>query len=65
MSHISSKAEYAVVACAALAKSYGTDNPLGKISKIAEEHGGSLRVVSALGKGSEVHIHLPRTVAAR
>ena len=39
MSHISSKAEYAVVACAALAKSYGTDNTLGKIPKIAEEYG--------------------------
>lgn len=41
----------------------GTGLGLSVVKKITEEHGGTLRVVSALGKGSEVHIHLPRTAA--
>ena len=38
----------------------GTGLGLPVVKKVAEEHGGALRVESELGKGSEFHIHLPR-----
>ncbi|MBT4503598.1 MAG: HAMP domain-containing histidine kinase [Gemmatimonadetes bacterium] len=39
----------------------GTGLGLSVVKKITEEHGGTLRVKSEVGKGTEFHIHLPRT----
>ena len=45
--------------------SRGTGLGLSVVKKITEEHGGTLRIRSEPGKGSEFHIHLPRTAPER
>jgi two-component system sensor histidine kinase PilS (NtrC family) len=43
----------------------GTGLGLATVHRIVEEHGGSIRVQSAAGKGTSFHVRLPRDAEAR
>jgi signal transduction histidine kinase len=43
----------------------GTGLGLATVHRIVEEHGGSIRVQSAAGKGTSFHVRLPRGAEAK